>query len=93
MQSQSPTISVSNHKSIESSCLSILVTHETVSTLSNGPLLGIQQRTQVLVESHLSAEVLGVILDISLVLSENLHDLLLLVQLHLEVILEGLVFR
>ena len=69
----------------------VLVSHEAIATLGNRPLLGVQKHAQVLVEAHLAAEILSVVLDVSLVLTQHLHNVLLLLQLHLEVLLEGLV--
>ena len=86
-----PTFSVSNHKSVEASGLRVLVSHEAIATLGNRPLLGVQKHAQVLVEAHLAAEILSVVLDVPLVLTQHLHNVLLLLQLHLEVLLEGLV--
>lgn len=86
-----PICSVSNHKSVEASCLGVLVSDEAIAALSHSPLLGVQEHAQVLVKAHLAAEILSVVLDVPLMLTQHLHDILLLLQLHLEVLLEGLV--
>lgn len=88
-----PAISVSNHKSVETSGLRVLITDQAVASLSSSPLLALQQHSQVFEEFHLAAEVFGVIFNTPLMLSQNRHDIFLLLSLDVEVLLEGLHLR
>ena len=87
-----PAISVSNHKSVETSSLRILISNQAITSLCSSSLLALQQHSQVFEEFHLAAEVFGVIFNTSLMLSQNRHDILLLLSLNVEVLLESLNF-
>jgi len=75
---------VSDHETVESTGLGVLVTHHAVSVLCDSGPLGLEESLQILEKLHLTSEVLGVVLDVSLVSSQVLHDVFLLTQLGIE---------
>lgn len=84
--------SVSDDETLISSGVLVLVADEAVATLADSLALHVKEGAQVLVDLHLVAVVLGVILDVPLVGTQVLHNVLLLSQLHIEVLLECLEF-
>ena len=73
--------SVSDDETLITSGLGVLVANEAVAALGNGLTLHVEESAQVLVNIHLIAVVLRVILDVSLVGTQVLHNVLLLAQL------------
>ena len=73
--------SVSHDETLITSGLSVLVANEAVAALGDGLTLHVEESAQVLVNIHLIAVVLRVILDVSLVGTQVLHNVLLLAQL------------
>jgi len=84
--------SVSHDETLITSGLSVLVANEAVAALSDGLALHVEEGTQVLVNLHLIAVVLRVILDVPLVGTQVFHNVFLLSQLNIEVLLECLEF-
>jgi Mrp family chromosome partitioning ATPase len=75
------TRSVSDNKTIEATSSCVFVPNHTVVVVATSLSLDLEELTQVLEQLHLIAEVLGVILDMSLMGTEVLHHILLLSQL------------
>jgi hypothetical protein len=78
------TRSVSDDKTIEATSSCVFVTDHTVVVVGYSLSFDLKKLTQVLEQLHLIAKVLCVILDVPLMGTEVLHNILLLSQLCLE---------
>ena len=74
--------SVSDDETLITSSVLILVADEAVAALADRLALHVKESAQVLVNLHLIAVVLRVILDVPLVGTQVLHNVLLLSQLY-----------
>ena len=74
--------SVSDDETLITSSVLILVADEAVATLADRLALHVKESAQVLVNLHLIAVVLRVILDVPLVGTQVLHNVFLLPQLY-----------
>lgn len=84
--------SVSHDEAVVAAGLTVLVADQAVATLGKRLALHVQNRAQILEQTHLVAVVLRVVLDVALVLAQLLDQDLLLSQLGIEELLVGFEF-